>query len=228
MNPGPTTPRMSPPIGPSTPRAPSMPSAPKTPAEEVDNFFNEFNLRALLPSEFAELKEEQQLKVVRDLKRRIVDIVKSDAQTQYSGESKARLVKDKGLFRLVGGLDEFIGKEAELKKTENAVFEKIKNTEEGKRLITEDLKLLTIRTQGQEIYLGRNTGKPRISYLHPRPLGLSEQDHEIFDSFENAAIVFTDMPYEWGQEKSGKHKKIYDSAKAEYDKARDGILRIKS
>ena len=35
--------------------------------------------------------------------------------------------------------------------------------------------------------------------------------------FNEKANIFANMPYEWGQEKSGKHKTEYEKAKAEYE-----------
>ena len=98
------------PTPPPTPKPKEKAPAPKTPSEEVNGFLSEFNLYQLVPREFRMLNEAQQLKVVRDLKRRIVDIVKSDAQTQYSedlkGKSKIKaiassLVKEKDIKNLL-------------------------------------------------------------------------------------------------------------------------------
>src|SRR3989344_3173274 len=55
-----------------------------TPAEEVAGFISQFGLEPALPPEFANLSDEQKLLVVRQLENRIIDIVKADAQTQYS------------------------------------------------------------------------------------------------------------------------------------------------
>ena len=80
------------------------------PEEEVNDFLAEMNLEPMLPFEFHKLSETQKLKVIRDLKRRVVDIVKADAQTQYSEAIKERVKKDKGILKVVGVLADSIKK----------------------------------------------------------------------------------------------------------------------
>ena len=91
----------------------------KTPEQEVADFISEFRLQELLPTSFANLDIAQQLKVIMDLKKRIVDIVKSDAQTQYSESLKGQ--------SFVQPIKNSITKETDLKNTEKEVFEKLKN-----------------------------------------------------------------------------------------------------
>src|SRR3989338_4140679 len=110
------------------PKPPKKPiekeTTPKTPKEEVEAFVAEFGLSPLLPSEFEGLNEAQKLKVIRDLKRRIVDIVKSDAQTQYSEDLKGKSV--------IKSIASSIIKESNVKNLEKKAFEELRNTDEGK------------------------------------------------------------------------------------------------
>lgn len=205
-------------------------SMPKNPKEEIDAFVAEFDLaneHALLPADFNTLEEPQKLKVIRDLKRRIVDIVKSDAQTQYSEELKERTRKD-GKLRALGAVMDSIKKEAEIKTFEKEAFEKIRNTPEGQRLIAEDLGMLIEKTKNQDIVIHPKSGNPYVFYINRSDYeDYSSSEGEAFTYFSWKANDFANMPYEWGQEKRGKHRKAYDKAKTEYENAREVILRIK-
>ncbi len=216
-------------------------TAPKTPAEEIKDFVGEFNLGPLLPPEFESLNETQKLKVIRDLKRRIVDIVKSDAQIQYSEELKKRVAATaipagsklatslrtfKNLSKAIGtSVKSSVTKERDLQNIEGQVFAKIRDTEEGKKLVVQDLRILTEKTQQREVYISKR-GNACFYYL-PRET-YNEVGEEAFENFNGYANTFSFMPYEWGQEKSGGHKKEYEKVKVEYEKAREEILKIKT
>src|SRR3989344_7141195 len=103
--------------------------------EQVSEFIAEFGLDSALPLDFEDLNDAQKLKVVRDLKQRIVDIVKSEARTQYSDTLKgqSRFQSIKSSFKKGG----------DLKKLEKTAFQEIKNTDEGKQLIADNLQILT-------------------------------------------------------------------------------------
>lgn len=202
-------------------------ASPKTPKEEVEDFIIEFNLSPLLPEEFNNLNESQKLKVVQDLKRRIVDIVKSDAQTQYSED-----VKTKGLG---GKLVSSLTKKSDVENQEKTIFYELKRSQEGQELLRHDLEILTKKTQKMDIYIS-TTGKACVDYLDIKTI--SEIGEETFNVFTVKANTFASMPYEWGQEKKNfskfnpeifkSHRGKYEKAKAEYEKAREEILKIKS
>lgn len=176
-------------------------------------------LEGLLPPQFETLDDLQKVKVLEDLKRRIVDIVKSDAETQYS-----ETLKQKGsIRRYLSG----ISKEGSLKKLEIKIFESLKNTPEGQKLISDDLKILTERVARQEVEYDEETGKLSIKYLNHNGEGSAIEEYEAVNSFNRAANAFTKIPYEWGQEKTGKRRKKYDEAKAEYEATKKNILQIK-
>ena len=202
------------------------------PEEEVNDFLAEMNLEPMLPFEFHKLSETQKLKVIRDLKRRVVDIVKADAQTQYSEAIKERVKKDKGILKVVGVLADSIKKESEIKKTEYKVFEEIRTTDEGKKLIVEDLKLLVGKAGRQDVGMGTFKGEA-YPFVYYDPGGLdtvryTPEEIKVFSYFNRFANDFSQIPYEWGQERSGKHKREYEKAKAEYEKARNAVLEIKT
>lgn len=237
---------------------------PQTPEQEINNFIKEFNLDPLLPPEFTKPQEEgglteaQKLKVIRDLKRRIVDIVKSDAQTQYSEDAKAIMTKllkpsnnivFKGLVTAIGTIGNAITKENDLKKAEEKVFAEFTNPienypqedqekiKERRNLIAQELRILTEKTQQREVYIDTSKeGNPCFYYL-PRK-NHDEAEGEAFANFNMYANRFSFMPYEWSQEKGKVNKKgeikgtknreEYEKAKDEYEKARDEVLRIKA
>jgi hypothetical protein len=176
-------------------------------------------LEGLLPPQFETLNDLQKVKVLEDLKKRIVDIVKSDAETQYSETLKQK----GGIRRYLSG----ISKEGSLKKLETKIFESLKNTPEGQKLISDDLKILTERVARQEVEYDEETGKLSIKYLNHNGEGSAIEEYEAVNSFNRAANAFTKIPYEWGQEKTGKRRKKYDEAKAEYEATKKNILQIK-
>ncbi len=212
-------------------------TAPKTPEEEIRSFLTENNLTELLPNSygvvFSDLDIPQQLKVVRDLKRRIVDIVKADGQTQYSEDLKKRLAEDadptlqkrsgmiaKGIRTISTSIAASITKEADLKEAEGEVFQRIMNSPEGREIIKNDLALLTKMTQEQNVFIGHNTGNICINYV-------DRNEGPEFENLNRVIFNFTQMPYEWGQEDGTTHKKNFDKAKAEYEEAVGKVLEIK-
>lgn len=91
---------------------------------EVEDFITEMDLDQLLPPEFEGLYKAQKLKVVRDLKQRIVDTVKSDAQTQYSEDLKNKTIT--GIRKVAESIKASFTKERDVKNIEKKVFEEIK------------------------------------------------------------------------------------------------------
>ncbi|MEX2052413.1 MAG: hypothetical protein WD991_01800, partial [Candidatus Paceibacterota bacterium] len=180
-----------------------------------------------VPDSFHQLSQEQKIKVVQDLKKRVVDLVKSDAQTQYSEDLKKRITGDTNKFmQLVGAISDPLKKETEIKNLEKEIFEKIKNTPEGQALISEDLILLTNKTAGQEVIISTRNS-PLVRYLPRFDVRYSPEEDENFNKFNYLANKFASMPYEWGQETGGGNKKKYEKAKAEYEKGREEVLKIK-
>ncbi len=194
--------------------------------KEVTDFITEMDLGPFLTKEFETLNNAQKLKIIRDLKRRIVDLVKSDAQTQYSED-----IKEKGA---IAKIRTSLNKESETKNFEIKAFETIKNTEEGKKLIVENLAQLTEMTKDREVSINNN--KLEIAFINPDKAS-SEIEKIIIINFNTAANNFRKIPYEWSQEKAKlklgsmeigvKHRKEYEKTKAEYEKARNELLKIK-
>ncbi len=191
-----------------------------------EKFTKEMDLELLVPLEFKNLDEAQKLKVVQDLKRRVVDIVKSDAQTQYS-----EFIKKEGVLGKISS--SLLGKEFITASNERDSFNNIKGTEEGKKFLADNLKILVEKTREQKIYIG-DDGRPKISFLvppeNPEEVGW-KQEAVAIDDFNKAANAFAQMPYEWGQEKkhllSG-NKRKYEKAKDEYERTRGIVLGIKT
>ena len=187
------------------------------PEGEAKDFITENNLTSLLPEAFNKLNDAQKLKVIRDLERRIVDIVKSDAQTQYSEDLKQKKVIKK--------IRASLNKELGIKDFERKVFEKLKNSEEGKNLIKQDLEVLTKKAQTMDVFISKG-GHPSYSFLEN--IGQTEKERETYIAFNTKANYFASIPYEWGQERGGKNKKEYEKAKIDYYKAKEEILKIKA
>jgi len=204
--------------------------------EEVKNFIAEFNLESLLPPEFNELEEAQKLKVIRDLERRIVDIVKTDAQIQYSDSGDLKEKKN------IKAIRSSIKKESAIKDIEHEIFEKIKDTEEGKKLIIENLGVLVEKTKKQNVVCEVENGRlsPFVIYIDLGSVDWKDctiDEVVAVDRFNKATNAFAGMPYEWGQEqKKGSklnpeifkgHRGEYDRARREYDEAKEKVLEIK-
>ncbi len=189
----------------------------RTPEQEVDDTVEELNLADIMPPEFMNLNVAQRLKVIRDLKRRIVDIVKSDAQTQYSEDAKG-----KSMLRS-------ITKEGDVRNLEKQAFTRLKETPEGQYIIQKDLELLINKTKNEEVIVARG-GNPCVVYVNTyTPYSrLTNKEWKQYYDFNVTANIFARVPYEWGQERGGKHKKEYEKAKKEYERARDEVLKIKT
>src|SRR3989344_3995995 len=133
-----TNPNPNPNAAPGGRQKQTGPENPKTPEEEakeyVKNFVDKFKLDEILTPEFNALKEAQQMKIAQDLMRRMVDLVKSDAQTQYSED-----LKDKKGF---GKIRTTINKETDLKNLEAKALTALLGTDESKKLIAENLSQL--------------------------------------------------------------------------------------
>src|SRR5206468_3836098 len=114
---------------------------------------------------------------------------------------------------------------------ENEIFQKLTKTIDGRALIEEDLKLLTknVGTKDIEIWENKRGTETYVRYLSAFDLDNSTtKEQKIFNDFNERANIFTDMPYEWGQERKGKNKRRYAVAKASYEKERNKVLEIKA
>lgn len=191
---------------------------------EVKMFVEELKLESLLPKEFNKLTETQQTKVIQDLKRRIVDIVKSDAQTQYSEELKDRKKWNSGILKVFefieSAQDALYRKEKDVKNIENDIFERFIKQDKANDLIKQDLGILVERTKGRDVMV--ENGKAYFNYFTGSSVIMAGEPN--VHNFNEKAHSFVNMPYEWGQEKNGKNKKAYEKAKAEYEEARKQIL----
>jgi hypothetical protein len=128
-----------------------------------------------------------------------------------------------GIRNIGTSITSSVKKESDLKKIEGKVFAELRDTEEGRRFIAQDLMRLTEMAKQRDASISTK-GNPFIFYVK----FFNEEDKNTVINFNQKAFEFTKMPYEWGQEKGGKNKKEYEKAKAEYEKARDEILKIKA
>jgi len=182
--------------------------------KEAENFKDK--IKDLLPEGFDDLTEAQQLLVTRNIQARIVDVVRERGQIQYSEDlrSKKGWAKFKSLFAI---------KEVGVKNAEAQVFQKLLESLEGQVLIKSDLERLSAQAKERQVAIGKN-GKPEIIFADPD--SYEESNRELASEFNTAANKFREIPYEWGQEKSGGRKKEYEKARAEYQTAREGILKL--
>jgi hypothetical protein len=210
-----------------------------TPEEMIEKQITELGVEKILPEVFNELKAEQKLLVLENLKQRIVDLVKSDAQTQYSEYLKQKIVSGgenrtakilNTIKNISISLKEGVSKEAVLKNLENKVFQELLTSEENKKIIADDFKMLTENTKDKEVELDSNN-KPMIIYLDSNELkDCTREEREAIEKYNVSANEFRKLPYEWGQE--GKtilagHKRKYEKAKEEYENMAMEVLEIK-
>ncbi len=235
-------------------KTPKVPATPATVIPSIGNdpekqkaekealeFLKTFDLGGIIPEKFKDLNETQKLKVVRDLERRIVDMVRADSETQYSEALKSKMKTSVGsngklmnALNKIGvgiqnlGIDAKAGlkKEAELRNIKNKVFKEFLNTEEGRKLIKNDFELLTKVTADKEIILDKK-GNPNIRYISGEETKTwSNGERGVVANFEEIANKFQNMPYEWGQG-NNRNKKRYEKAKKEYEEIRGEVLKIK-
>lgn len=198
----------------------------------------------LKPDAFEDLSEIQKIKVVRDLKHRVVDLVKSDAQTQYSEELKEKIKKnaDPELYKRVGKTRTWLRnkktnvkasftKELDVKNIETAVFKNIKET--AKDVIKRDLELLVEKVSKEEVggLINENRKlEPYIVRVDANNFEENTPERKAIEDFNDIAEKFSQIPYEWGQEKEKKlrgNRRKYEKIKADYDEARNKVLQIK-
>lgn len=187
--------------------------------KEVKDFIAKFKLEDALNSEFINLSPERKLQVVERLQKRIVDLVKSNAETQYSKDLSSR-----GKLK---ALRATFSKARETKTLEAEIFAKIRDTEEGKQIILKDLDTLTQMASKTEVQIGKE-GRPEIVFLAMPERGnvsYFEKAKLATEEFNAAANKFKNVPYEWGQERSGKNRDKYDEVKAEYESAKERAIR---
>ncbi|MFM7088042.1 MAG: hypothetical protein ACKOW9_00700, partial [Candidatus Paceibacterota bacterium] len=195
--------------------------------EEVNNFIAEFGLEEFLPEDFRRLKQEQQLKTIRDLKQRIVDIVKQEAKVLHRDAVNNQKARANIFGKLAIGVRETFKKESAIKNEEKSEFEKIKNTEEGRKFVAEQMKLLAEINGSQEIVVGANR-ELLIDYSEQLHIDSGTVQAELRREYNQAANAFRAMPYEWSLAKEGsKQKQDYDRAKDEYQRVVNSVLEVK-
>jgi hypothetical protein len=202
----------------------------------VETLLGEYELSDKLPDGFKELEPQQKLFVIENTKKRVIDIVKLDAETQYSSYLKKKLqnAAPKGFFGKITKALKNVGKssgaaaakEHKLKNLESQAFKELYNTEEGRKLVEDNLNLLTKTAQERNIV--EADGKPTVVFISPADIeNCTSDEKRTVRAFQKAANAFRNVPYEWGQGK-GKNKKQYDKAKKEYEIQRGAILNIKT
>lgn len=197
-------------------------------AKEVEGFFQEFDIDHTLMAEFENLTPAQQFKTIRDLKQRIVEIVKQDAKNIYSVNIKAEKNRSNIFGKFLIGARELIQKERNIKNTEQERFGDIKNSEEGKKIVSEQMKLLAEINGSQDITVGEN-GELLVDYS--KVLKIEEtgtEGKQARDLYNIAANTFRSIPYEWSQGKEdSKERMAYEDAKARYEEAVGRVLSMK-
>ena len=210
--------------------------------ELVDKFLNEYNLANKLPNGFEELSDDKKLYVVNNLKKRLVNIVKSEAETQYSEYLKQKIVNSTSNSRFqkivanIKNAGKSIGesakKESELKNLESEAFKELISSKEGQELIAQDLVVITKSVKEQRIVYRKEDKEFFILHMIPEDIeGCTPEEREVVYRFNTIANKFREMPYEWGQEgKSilGGNKRKYEKVRSEYEKVRSEILNIKA
>jgi len=203
---------------------------------EIRNFLQKLSLESKDLLEFHNLNEAQKLKVIEDLKQRIIDLTKADANTQYAESVKSKVEQSTGGFfnkikvgfvNLKNKIGSSLTKKTTVKDMEAESFKKLTETEEGKNLITKEIKNLVKINKDRNIYLNENN-KPQINFINREEIAnLTTEEEQQIEHFNQIANSFRQMPYEWGQE-GNKNKKLYEKVQKEYELAREKILKIRS
>ncbi len=217
----------------------------QTKKEFIQQFLTEYNLEGDLPPEFENLPEDNKLFVVQNLKRRVVDIVKTNAETQYSEDLKKKVVSSQSNKKLFGrmidkvknlpkqawkGLGSAAYKQTDLKNIESKIFKEFKTSGEGQKLIAKDLQSLMRSVENKTILYDKKEGFI-ISHVSPKEIEhCTPEEQKAITRFNAEAHKFGEMPYEWGQGKGffNIHKRKYENAEKQYKKARAEILNIKA
>ena len=208
--------------------------------QEIKYFIDSLLIEDILPPLFENLNEDQKLFVLQGLKQRIVDVVKSDAKTQYSEELRAKMVHDESAGMVAKMMNSFkniqtnvkenFKKEIILKNLESEAFAKLFMSEDGKKMVEENLNQLVEMNKDRRVWIDPK-GQPLIFFEELNNIeNPTEEEEKTMSKFVEVANEFRQIPYEWGQE--GKafvfgHKREYERIKAQYEKSRNEILKIK-
>jgi len=198
---------------------------PQTPEEKIESFLKEYKLEDKMPIEFADMSVGQKMFVIENTKKRIVDIVKGNAETQYSEYYKKKMAtlnnkEAKWLHQEIGkafrkggaSLKESMLKEGTIKDLESDAFRALIYGKEGGELLQSNLDILIKNAKEQEISYDQQTGKTRIMYeTYSRDDGqeYTIEERQVIVDFNRTANEFRNIPYEWGQENKvglGKNK----------------------
>ncbi len=177
------------------------------PREDVEDFVQKFNLRSRLPEAFHKLNPAQQLYVVENLKKRIVNIVKTDGEIQYSKHLKEKVAQSispkNKIWEIVKNMGNSIkkgaSKEFELKKEEDIIFKELIADDASNKLLEKDLQYLSEKAKGLGVYIEK--GKALINYITAEEVeGWSPEEKNIADAFNEAANKFKNIPADWAYE----------------------------
>ena len=222
---------------------------PQNTKEKIENTIKHLGIEGVISPEFKNMTEAQQFLVLNSLKQRIIDIVKSDAQTQYSEELKNKMIgeganasKTKkiwvGIRNSLKGIGANITKDIDMKELENKILEELLTTEEGKNFITKEIDLLVKINSQKQVEINEK-GNPIINFTEQLNIeNPTEEEKEAINRYNEAANEWRQIPYEWGQEGKkvysgekkileGGNRKKYEKAKEKYEDAKSEILAIK-
>lgn len=220
----------------------------KTPEEKIEEFLNQYNLKDKMVLDFEDLSIGQKMFVIENTKKRIVDIVKDDAETQYSVYFKEKMratnKETKWLHQEIAktikvgktGLKESMLKEAKLKDLESEAFKALIYGKGGEDLLKNNLGIIVNNAKEQEIAYDNEEGKTKIyyeSYSREDGQEYTIEERQVIVDFNRAANEFRNIPYEWGQENKvglgkNKNKKKYEEIKTSYEQAKIELLKLKS
>lgn len=220
----------------------------QTPEEKIAEFLTEYNLKDKMGDDFEDLSIGQKMFVIENTKKRIVDIVKDDAETQYSVyyKNKMRAVNTeaKSVYQKIAktikisktSIKESLMKAMELKNLESEAFNSLIHGKKGEELLKDNLGILVSSAKEQEIAYDNEEGKTRIyyeSYSREDGQEYTMEERQVIVDFNRTANEFRNLPYEWGQENKvglgkNKNKKIYEETKASYEQSKIELLKLKS
>ena len=214
----------------------------RTPEEELENSLVNYNLKDKMPKDFESLSIPKKMFVIEGIKKRIVDMVKTDAETQYSLYYKEKMKDDTKETRWLHqdikkfaktskkGIQEAWEKETNIKNLENKIFNSLIRTKNGEELLKDNLNILVENAKDQWITLDENKKRTRVVYLDYGLEGnknYTPKEAEVISRFNDIANEFRDVPYEWGQGKDD-NKIVYEEIKKKYEKAKIEALQIRA
>jgi len=192
--------------------------------ETVANFVAQFKLEKIIPQEFSTLTEGQQLKVVQDLKKIMVNIVQLDSKNKYDEYMKEKFPN--GFNRW---LHKTFTKGYDMQDLEGKTFNELYSNDMGKASIAKNLEVFIKNAKDKELVISNLDTQPHIYYIKTEEIeSWSPEEKAVLHKFNGKANEFQRIPASWEYSRDKNENSIYKRSKTEYEEMADEILRIRS